>query len=49
MYIQVISNLNQEGKRLGNKFSDNAKNLNSVNYFLWQSKNELPLHAKVVT
>ena len=30
MYIQVILNLNQEEKLLGNKFIDNLKNLNSV-------------------
>ena len=30
MYIQVISNLNQEKKLLGNKFTGNLKNLNGV-------------------
>ena len=30
MYIQVILNLNQEEKVLGNKFIDNLKNLNGV-------------------
>ena len=31
MYIHVILNLNQEKKRLGNKFTDILKNLNGVN------------------
>ena len=30
MYIQLIINLNQEVKRLGNKFIDNLKILNGV-------------------
>ena len=30
MYLQVLFNLNQEEKRLGNKFSDNLKKLNGV-------------------
>ena len=30
MFIQVILNLNREEKRLGNKFTDIFKNLNSV-------------------
>ena len=34
MHIQVILNLNQEEKVLGNKFIDNLKNLNGVLYML---------------
>ena len=30
MYIQLILNLNQEENRLGNKFTDILKNVNSV-------------------
>ena len=34
MHIQVILNLNQEEKVLGNRFIDNLKNLNGVLYML---------------
>jgi hypothetical protein len=40
MYIQVILNLNQQEKRLGNKFTDILKNLNSVYHQTYQESHQ---------